>query len=165
MNHWKECLIDGRALLIAVDDAGRFSDTCSIYHDTCTKPCSVYHDECTKMLWRSLRKLWIWITTISRLVLWISWLRTRILKFLKFPEESSSKRSPKKKKRCVVMLCFSLFLSLSLGAYYEVMEMNFGKQKEVFLQNRIIHKSLSQFCNNCHCLKYSNWFLWPIFRV
>ena len=45
------------------------------------------------------------------------------------PEEANSKRSPKMKKRCIVMLCFSLFWSLQLSADYELMEMNFIKKK------------------------------------
>ena len=64
-----------------------------------------------------------------------------------------------------VAALFFLFLSLSLGAYYEEMEMNSGKPKEVFVHNRLIHKNLSQFCNNYYRLRDSNSSLWPIFRV
>ena len=81
------------------------------------------------------------------------------------PEESNSKRSPKKKKRCVVMLCFSLFLSLSLGADNKEMEMNFRNPKEVFVQDGSIHKILSHFCNKYHSLIDSNSSLWPIFQA
>ena len=63
-----------------------------------------------------------------------------------------------------VAALFFLFLSLSLGAYYEVMEMNSGKPKEVFVHNRIIHKNLSQFCNSYYHLRDSNSYLWPIFQ-
>ena len=35
---------------------------------------------------------------------------------------------------------FLLFLSLSLGADYEVMERKYGKPKVVFFHNRLIHK-------------------------
>ena len=59
---------------------------------------------------------------------------------------------------------FFLFSSLSLGEDYEVMEMNYGKPKEVFVENRIIHKNLSQFCNKCYRLRDSNSSLWPIFQ-
>ena len=44
-------------------------------------------------------------------------------------EESSSKWSPKNKKRCIVMLYFFLFWSLQLSIDREIMEMNFRKQK------------------------------------
>ena len=64
-----------------------------------------------------------------------------------------------------VAALFFLFLSLSLGADYEEMEMNSRKQKEVFIQNRLIHKNLSPFCNIYYLLRDSNSSLWPIFRV
>ena len=55
-----------------------------------------------------------------------------------------------------VVALFFLFLSFSLGAYCEEMEMNLGKQKEVFVHNGLIHKNLSQFCNRCYSFRYSN---------
>ena len=61
------------------------------------------------------------------------------------PKEAGSKRSPKKKKRCIVMLCFSLFWSLQLSMDHELMEMNFTKLKEDFVHNRPIHKNLPHF--------------------
>ena len=64
-----------------------------------------------------------------------------------------------------VAALFFLFLSLSLGADYEVMETNYGKPKEVSVHNKLIQKTLSQFCNNCYRLRHSNSSLWPIFRV
>ena len=64
-----------------------------------------------------------------------------------------------------VAALFFLCLSLSLGAYYEEMEMNLGKPKEVFVQNRLIQKILSHFYNNVYHLRDSNSSLWPIFRV
>ena len=67
-------------------------------------------------------------------------------------------------KKSHVASLFFLFLSLSLGADYEVMEMNSGKPKEVFVQNRLIHKNLSQSWNNCYRLRDSNSSLWPIFQ-
>ena len=63
-----------------------------------------------------------------------------------------------------VAALFFLFLSLSLAANYEDMEMNSEKPKEVFVQNGLIHKNLSQFCNSYYRLRYSNSSLWPIFR-
>ena len=48
-------------------------------------------------------------------------------------EEASSKRIPKNKKRCIVMLCFFLFWSFQLSADYELMEMNFRKRNRFFL--------------------------------
>ena len=44
-------------------------------------------------------------------------------------EEASSKRSPKNKKRCIVMICFFLFLSLQLSVDHELMEMNIRKKR------------------------------------
>ena len=64
-----------------------------------------------------------------------------------------------------VAALFFLFLSLSLGADYEEMEMNLGNTKEFFVHNRLIHKNLSQFYNSYYRLRYSNSSLWPIFRV
>ena len=49
-------------------------------------------------------------------------------------------------KEIPVAALFFLFLSLSLGADYEDMEMNSGKPKEVFVQNRrILSKKLTNF--------------------
>ena len=45
-------------------------------------------------------------------------------------EETSSKRSPKNKKRCIVMLYFFLFWSLQLSIDREIMEMNFRKKRD-----------------------------------
>ena len=42
-----------------------------------------------------------------------------------------------------VAALFFLFLSLSLGEYYKVMETNSGKPKYFFVQNKLIHKNLS----------------------
>ena len=64
-----------------------------------------------------------------------------------------------------VAALFFLFFSLSLGADYEEMEMNSGKPKEFFVYNRLIHKNISHFFNNCYYLRDSNSSLWPIFRV
>ena len=65
----------------------------------------------------------------------------------------------------LVAAMFFLFLSLSLGANYEDMEMNSRKQTEVFFHNRLIHKNLSHFCNSYYRLRDSNSSLWAIFRV
>ena len=67
-------------------------------------------------------------------------------------------------KRIPIAALFFLFLSLSLRVDYEVMEMNYGKPKEDFIHNRLIHKNLPQFYNNCYHLKDSNSSLWPIFQ-
>ena len=42
--------------------------------------------------------------------------------------------------------------------------MNSGKPKEIFVHNRLIHKNLSHFCNNCYLLRDSKSSLWPIFQ-